>query len=134
MPRSPRRHRPLTPATVAGALSLILPTTGLVRHYMATHSLLPLAYTLVVNSFTFLLYGYDKMQARNLEWRVRETTLHFLALIGGWPGALVGMHFFQHKTRKTAFLVPFWCIVMGWQGAWSVLQNGGILSKGIGWK
>jgi uncharacterized membrane protein YsdA (DUF1294 family) len=29
----------------------------------------------------------------------------------------VGMHFFQHKTRKTRFLVPFWMIVFGWQSA-----------------
>jgi uncharacterized membrane protein YsdA (DUF1294 family) len=51
-------------------------------------------------------------------------TLHFLALVGGWPGALVGMHFFQHKTRKTGFLVPFWGIVVGWQGVlWTLLHG-----------
>lgn len=72
----------------------------------------------------FVFYGVDKMQARNLEWRVKETTLHTLAIIGGWPGALVGMHFFQHKTRKAAFQVPFWIILMGWQVvSWTVCRT-----------
>ena len=125
MPRlPPRRHRPLTPATFVGFLSLILPATGLARHYVATHSLLPLAYTCIISIITFIFYGYDKVQARNLEWRVQEVTLHFLALIGGWPGALVGMHVFQHKTRKKAFLVPLWGVSVGWQGVlWKGLHG-----------
>ncbi|KAF3051536.1 hypothetical protein E8E11_008591 [Didymella keratinophila] len=117
----PRRHRPLTLATLAGLTSLILPSITLARLYsngpMLKSSLLPIAYTCSVSGLTFLIYGYDKMQARNLEWRVSEWTLHLLGLLGGWPGALVGMHFFQHKTQKTKFLVPFWMIVLGWQSA-----------------
>ena len=125
MPRPPpHRHRPLTPATFAGFISLILPAIGLARHYVATHSVLLLAYTCIISVITFTFYGDDKVQARNLDWRVREVTLHFLALVGGWPGALLGMHFFQHKTRKISFLVPFWGIVMGWQGVlWTGLHG-----------
>ena len=117
-PRRPQRRRPLTVATVVGALSLVLPSASLGRLCFSTGSLLPTLYTGAVSAVTFLLYGYDKMQARNLEWRVKETTLHTLALLGGWPGALAGMHYFQHKTRKTAFQVPFWIIVVGWQVVW----------------
>lgn len=107
---------------------MIMPTVALARLYTINStlrsSLLPVAYTGFISGVTFLTFGYDKMQARNLEWRVSELTLHFLACIGGWPGALVGMHFFQHKTRKMAFLVPFWGIVLGWQGVlWTVLNG-----------
>lgn len=129
MPRSShRRYRPVTPATFAGLLSFILPTIALARLYTVNptlkSSLLPAGFTCFISGITFLAYGYDKIQARNLEWRVSELTLHFLGLIGGWPGALVGMHFFQHKTRKTAFLVPFWGIVIGWQGVlWKLLHG-----------
>ena len=70
-------------------------------------------------------YGYDKMQARHQDWRVKETTLHMFAILGGWPGALAGMHFFQHKTRKTAFQIPFWTIVVGWQAVWLLVWMGG---------
>lgn len=83
--------------------------------------LAPTIYTCVLSLVTFLFYGYDKMQARNLQWRVKEVTLHALAFCGGWPGALIGMHYFQHKTRKTRFQLVFWGIVLGWQGiSWKV--------------
>jgi uncharacterized membrane protein YsdA (DUF1294 family) len=52
--------------------------------------------------------------------------LHVLALTGGWPGALVGMHYFQHKTRKTSFQVVCWATVLTWQGVWWNLWTGGL--------
>lgn len=52
---------------------------------------------------TFALYGYDKWQARRAGARIRETTLHLLALAGGWPGAWLGQIVWRHKTRKWAF-------------------------------
>lgn len=113
--QKPQRRRPITYATAAGAVSLILPVATLVRLYARTGVLLPSVYITVMSGVTFLLYGYDKMQARNLQWRMKETTLHTFALLGGWPGALIGQHFFQHKTRKTKFQVPFWAIVSLWQ-------------------
>lgn len=109
------RLRPITKVTVAGALSLFMPAISLLRIYARTSSLLPLTYTCVLSGVTFLFYGYDKMQARHLTWRVKEMTLLGLGLVGGWPGALAGQHYFQHKTKKTSFLVPFWGIVLGWQ-------------------
>lgn len=93
---------------------------------MLRSSLLPLGYHCVISSLTFLLYGYDKMQARNLEWRIKEVTLHTMELLGGWPGALIGQHYFQHKTRKTAFQIPFWTIVMVWQVVWWAVWTGRI--------
>ena len=118
MPPRPHRRRPVTIATAAGVFSLVLPAVSLIRLYTRTGSLFALGYTCVISSATFLLYGYDKMQARNREWRVKEATLHTLELLGGWPGALAGQHCFQHKTRKTAFQIPFWIIVAGWQVVW----------------
>ena len=124
--RARPRHRPLTLATVAGISAFILPTCALIRLYASPHTLWPLFYTAAVSGVTFLFYGYDKMQARNLEWRVQESTLHALAMAGGWPGALVGMHYFQHKTRKMRFQSVFWSIVMGWQGLYWMVWSGGI--------
>lgn len=107
-------------------MSFVLPVVSLLRLYYRTGSILPFAYTCVISGMTFILYGYDKMQARNLEWRVKEATLHTLEFLGGWPGALAGQHYFQHKTRKTAFQIPFWAIVLGWQGVWWAIWSGGI--------
>jgi uncharacterized membrane protein YsdA (DUF1294 family) len=34
---------------------------------------------------------------------VRESTLHWLALVGGWPGAMLAQRAFRHKTHKKSF-------------------------------
>lgn len=52
---------------------------------------------------SFALMGWDKRQARRDGWRVRERTLFLTALLGGSPGAVLGMFFFRHKTRHWYF-------------------------------
>ncbi len=51
----------------------------------------------------FLLYGYDKVQSKNGGGRVPEAVLHWLALLGGFPGGWVGRAVFRHKTKKGIF-------------------------------
>lgn len=54
---------------------------------------------------TFILYGYDKNQARSGGTRVPEAILHSMALFGGFLGGWLGMFFFHHKTRKPIFKI-----------------------------
>ncbi len=61
---------------------------------------------------TFCCYGVDKSAAKRGKWRIRESTLHVLSLVGGWPGALLGQKVFRHKTKKCRFLVVFWLSVV----------------------
>ena len=61
---------------------------------------------------TFLIYGFDKHRAANGNRRVPERTLHILALLGGWPGALLAQPLFRHKTQKMSFLIVFWILVV----------------------
>ena len=70
------------------------------------------AYLISINLITLLFYGYDKYQARNNGFRIPETILHLLALIGGCPGALLGQLYFRHKTRKWKFQAVFVMIVI----------------------
>lgn len=56
-------------------------------------------------------YGTDKSAARSGASRTPESTLHVLALMGGWPGALVAQRVFRHKSRKPSFLIAFWATV-----------------------
>jgi len=60
---------------------------------------------------SFVLYGFDKRRARLDGQRVPEKRLHALALLGGWPGAMLGQRFFRHKTVKTRFRIIFWMTV-----------------------
>ena len=75
---------------------------------------------LAASAFTFLVYAKDKRAARRDRWRTKESTLHTLALIGGWPGALIAQQVLRHKSRKDAFQFMFWttvvlnCIAFGW--------------------
>ena len=75
---------------------------------------------LTASAFTFLVYAKDKWAARSGRWRTKESSLHTLALIGGWPGALIAQQLLRHKSRKNAFQFAFWatvvlnCAAFGW--------------------
>ena len=75
----------------------------------------------------FMAYALDKSAARSGQWRTQESTLHLLALIGGWPGALVAQNQLRHKSRKTAFQVIFWATVLLNFGALAWLLTTGSL-------
>lgn len=60
----------------------------------------------------FGAYWIDKRAAREGRWRTQESTLHLLALIGGWPGALIAQRHLRHKSAKTSFQVVFWATVL----------------------
>ena len=66
----------------------------------------PLVY-LVASVVTIVAYALDKNAAMTGRWRTQESTLHLLALAGGWPGAWIAQLLFRHKTRKTRFQALF---------------------------
>ncbi len=66
-----------------------------------------LVWYLAASVATVLAYGVDKSAAESDRWRVKEGTLHMLALVGGWPGALIAQRVFRHKSRKRSFQAGF---------------------------
>ena len=62
-----------------------------------------LYYLIVINIVTFLVYGMDKLKAKQGSWRISEATLLILAIIGGSIGALLGMKVWRHKTQHKKF-------------------------------
>ncbi len=62
-------------------------------------------YLLAVNVLAFAAYGIDKRKAIRNAWRIPERTLLLLAVVGGSIGAILGMRFFHHKTRKPKFRI-----------------------------
>jgi uncharacterized membrane protein YsdA (DUF1294 family) len=62
---------------------------------------------LTASAAAFLAYRLDKSAAQRRAWRIAESTLHVLALIGGWPGALIAQSVFHHKSRKASFQRAF---------------------------
>jgi len=72
----------------------------------------------LVSVITFFMYALDKRRAVQGGWRVRESTLHWAELLGGWPGAWVGQRVFQHKRSKGRYMGVFWGIVAIHVVAW----------------
>ena len=61
-------------------------------------------YLLIINAAAFLLMLADKHKARKKLWRIPESTLFIIALIGGSIGSIIGMKVFHHKTRHWYFV------------------------------
>ena len=74
---------------------------------------------LIASLAAFLHYALDKSAAQTNRWRTRESSLHLLALMGGWPGALVAQALLRHKTKKVSFRIVFWAtVVFNCLGLW----------------
>lgn len=62
---------------------------------------------LIASVLAFVAYALDKSAAQKDQWRIKESTLHFLALVGGWPGALLAQKLLRHKSKKQSFRTKF---------------------------
>ncbi len=60
-------------------------------------------YLIGINVIAFLVYGIDKWKAKKSLWRIRETPLLGLAVLGGSIGAWLGMKVWRHKTMLKKF-------------------------------
>ena len=86
-----------------------------------------MGWIIVAGAWTFLLFGFDKWRAGRGGRRVAEASLFWVSALGGWPGGLLGMVVFRHKSAKGSFQLKFaaaffvwaalvyaaWCLVGG---------------------
>jgi uncharacterized membrane protein YsdA (DUF1294 family) len=110
--------RGLSVAIVAATLFFAL-LVGLV--VLGQASVVVLAPYAFFSAASFMMYREDKLAAMTRTWRVPESNLHFAALVGGWPGALVARRVFHHKTTKQPFRTIFWLTVVANCSALGVL-------------
>lgn len=66
------------------------------------HAAVPALYV-IASILAYGAYALDKSAAQSNAWRTPESTLHTLALMGGWPGALLAQQRLRHKSRKASF-------------------------------
>ena len=114
------RQPGLVPALVVAAVFLLAMLVMALLEVVPTW--LPVVYVLL-SLATVLTYRADEAVAEAGTWRVPEATLHLLALVGGWPGALAARQLFRHKTTRQPFATVFWltvgvnCLVLLWVAA-----------------
>jgi uncharacterized membrane protein YsdA (DUF1294 family) len=82
-----------------------------------------LAWVGLFSAWAFLLFGFDKWRAgRSGARRIPESTLLLASAFGGWPGGLLGIILFRHKSAKPSFLFKFTLAFFIWAalvaGAW----------------
>jgi uncharacterized membrane protein YsdA (DUF1294 family)/cold shock CspA family protein len=106
---------PPRPSSGAGSNRLlVIPAFALLLGALHLNTPLPRPVPLLYGALSmalFIIYGLDKWAARKGSARVAETSLHLVALLGGWPGALLGQQIFRHKTGKPLFLRLTWAMV-----------------------
>ncbi len=61
-------------------------------------------YLVIINVFTFIIFGIDKLKAKLDAYRISEKTLLTFCLAGGVLGGIFGMLIFRHKTKKPKFI------------------------------
>lgn len=67
---------------------------------------------MIVNILGFAVMGIDKQKAIKKRWRIRESTLFLIALVGGSLGSILGMRIFHHKTKHWYFVCGMPLILM----------------------
>ncbi len=75
------------------------------------HPVVLLVYV-VASCLGFMVYAFDKAAAMQGNWRTKESTLHLISLLGGWPGSMVAQSMFRHKTKKVSFRAAYWVTVL----------------------
>jgi len=126
--RSPRQGKAPSPATGASlAYGLMLGWAALLAWGAWTQRLplWTLAALAALNVVTLWLYAADKNAARAGRWRIPESNLHLLSLLGGWPTAWLAQQNMRHKSSKTEFRAVYWCTIVLHCGAlaWVVLAK-----------
>jgi uncharacterized membrane protein YsdA (DUF1294 family)/cold shock CspA family protein len=113
--RSARRTGRANPAQWGTATLFTIPAFLVVYVVVAVLWKLPhwvAGLYLVLSAATLIAYAGDKSAAASGSWRTPESTLHALALAGGWPGALLAQQFLRHKSTKQEFRQVFWATVL----------------------
>jgi uncharacterized membrane protein YsdA (DUF1294 family) len=109
-PTRAKPHRPNASEAPASWGLLFLLAYGVLLEMAVWSGRLPLLVLGAVPGLSllaFFAYALDKNAAQTGRWRTRESTLHLLALVGGWPGAWAGQRLRRHKSSKQGFLIVY---------------------------
>jgi uncharacterized membrane protein YsdA (DUF1294 family) len=104
-----------------------------VAEFIINRSFLLVAIYCVASLVTYFVYAIDKNAAKKGAWRIPEAQLHLLALIGGWPGAMMAQQTLRHKSKKPSFRFVFWITVVlnGTASIWLLTPKGTVILDSV---
>ncbi len=62
-------------------------------------------YFVMINIVGCVINIIDKRRAKKEQWRIKESTLWLIALLGGATGEYLTMKAIRHKTKHTSFMI-----------------------------
>ncbi len=71
-----------------------------------------LSYAVIINIIGYIIMIIDKYKAKKNKWRIRESTIFIIGLVGGATGVVLGMTMFRHKTQHKKFYIGMPLIVI----------------------
>ena len=66
----------------------------------------------IINFISVIVCRADKSRAKRGKWRVRESTLWALTILGGGAGMYLTMRLIRHKTLHKSFMIGIPLIVI----------------------
>lgn len=66
----------------------------------------------IINFISVIVCIADKSRAKRGKWRVRESTLWVLTILGGGAGMYLTMRLIRHKTLHKSFMIGIPLIVI----------------------
>ncbi len=64
-----------------------------------------LMYICIINIVGYFIILIDKYKAKRDKWRIKESTMLIVGLIGGALGNVLSMTMFRHKTQHKKFYI-----------------------------
>lgn len=69
-------------------------------------------YLFIINIIAFIIVYIDKQKAIKKQWRIKESTIILISIIGGSIGAYLSMYSFRHKTKHLKFTLGIPIIIL----------------------
>ncbi|MDF7823283.1 DUF1294 domain-containing protein [Pontiellaceae bacterium B12227] len=92
----------------SSTISLVFFMAVGMAEWMLNRTLMLVSAFVLISGITFVIYAIDKRAAQKGQWRTPEAHLHLLALLGGWPGAMIAQQALRHKSQKASFRLVYW--------------------------
>lgn len=69
-------------------------------------------YLFIINIIAFIIVYIDKQKAIKKQWRIKESTIILISIIGGSIGTYLSMYSFRHKTKHLKFTLGIPIIIL----------------------